>query len=108
MTFFLASAGKANTLHGDGALAGASPDADKPDAFTYDPMNPVLSYGGKVCCTRAAGQAGAFDQSRMEAPGDILIYTSQPFREGTEGSGPSKPTPYVLSDAQDTDLTGQD
>src|SRR2546425_964955 len=60
-TFFLASAGRANTLHGDGALAGASPDADKADTFTYDPMNPVLSYGGNVCCTGTAVAAGAFD-----------------------------------------------
>ena len=23
----------------------------KPDSFVYDPMNPVTSYGGNVCCT---------------------------------------------------------
>jgi hypothetical protein len=45
ITFYLGSAGKANTLNGDAALAAAAPDADKPDAFTYDPLNPVLSYG---------------------------------------------------------------
>src|SRR5207247_1745904 len=33
-TFYLSSGGKANTLNGDGALAAAAPDADKPDAFT--------------------------------------------------------------------------
>jgi len=33
--------------------------ADKPDAFIYDPMNPVLSYGGNVCCTGTAVAAGA-------------------------------------------------
>jgi putative CocE/NonD family hydrolase len=31
MTFFLSSAGKANSLTGDGTLAAAAPDADKPD-----------------------------------------------------------------------------
>jgi len=41
VTLFLASAGKANSLKGDGALAAAAPQADAPDAFTYDPMNPV-------------------------------------------------------------------
>ena len=40
---------------------------DTPDAFTYDPMNPVLSYGGNVCCTGNAVQAGSFDQRTMEA-----------------------------------------
>jgi uncharacterized protein len=105
MTFYLSSAGKANSLAGDGALAAAAPDADKPDAFTYDPLNPVLSYGGNVCCTGNAVQAGAFDQRRMEAREDILVYTSEPFKEGTEVSGPITPTLYVSSDAKDTDFT---
>jgi len=105
MTFYLASGGKANTLYGDGTLAAAAPDTDKPDAFSYDPMNPVLSYGGNVCCTGTAVQAGAFDQRRMEARDDILVYTSEPFREGTEVSGPITPTLYVSSDAKDTDFT---
>jgi uncharacterized protein len=105
VTFYLSSAGRANTLHGDGALAAAAPDADKPDAFTYDPMNPVLSYGGNVCCTGTAVQAGSFDQRRMEARDDILVYTSDAFKEGTEVSGPITPTLYVSSDAKDTDFT---
>src|SRR5436189_162090 len=43
MTFYLSSGGRANSLAGDGALTAAAPDADKPDPFAYDPMNPVLS-----------------------------------------------------------------
>jgi len=105
LTFYLASGGKANSIAGDGTLAANAPDADKPDAFTYDPMNPVLSYGGNVCCTGTAIQAGAFDQRRMEAREDILIYTSDAFRDGTEVSGPIVPTLYVSSDAKDTDFT---
>ncbi len=105
LTFYLSSGGKANSLAGDGALSAAAPDADKPDAFTYDPLNPVLSYGGNVCCTGTAVQAGAFDQRRMEAREDILVYTSDPFKEGTEVSGPMTPTLYVSSDARDTDVT---
>src|SRR3989449_194470 len=105
ITLYLTSAGKANSLAGDGALTSAAPDADKPDSFTYDPMNPVLSYGGNVCCTGNAVQAGAFDQRRMEARDDILVYTTEPFKEGTEVSGPITPTLYVSSDAKDTDVT---
>jgi putative CocE/NonD family hydrolase len=105
LTFYLASGGRANTLNGDGALASAAPDADKPDAFTYDPMNPVLSFGGNVCCTGTAVQAGSFDQRRMEARDDILVYTTEAFKEGTEVSGPITPTLYVSSDAKDTDFT---
>ena len=105
MTFYLSSGGKANTLNGDGTLASAAPDGDKPDSFAYDPINPVTSYGGNVCCTGTAVQAGAFDQRRMEARDDILVYTSEPFKEGTEVSGPITPTLYVSSDAKDTDFT---
>jgi putative CocE/NonD family hydrolase len=105
MTFFLSSGGKATSLTGDGTLALAAPDTDKPDSFTYDPMNPVLSYGGNVCCTGTAITAGSFDQRRMEAREDVLVYTSEPFKEGTEVSGPITPTLYVSSDAKDTDFT---
>jgi predicted acyl esterase len=104
-TFYLSSGGRANTLDGDGLLATAPPAADQPDAFTYDPMNPVTSYGGNVCCTGNAIAAGAFDQRKMEARPDILVYTSAPFTEGTELSGPIEPTLYVSSDARDTDFT---
>jgi uncharacterized protein len=105
LTFYLSSAGHSNSLTGDGALSTAPPAADKPDSFTYDPLNPVLSYGGNVCCTGNAVQGGAFDQRKMEARNDILVYTSEPFKDGTEISGPIEPTLYVSSDAKDTDFT---
>jgi putative CocE/NonD family hydrolase len=105
MTFYLSSGGRANTLNGDGVLAASPPDADRPDSFVYDPMKPVMSYGGNVCCTGNAIQAGAFDQRKMEARDDILVYTSEPFKDGTELTGPITPTLYVSSDSTDTDFT---
>jgi uncharacterized protein len=45
------------------------------------------------------------DQRKMEAREDVLVYTSEPFKEGTELSGPIEPTLYVSSDAKDTDFT---
>ena len=105
LTFYLASGGKANSLEGDGALTTRPPAADRPDLFSYDPMNPVPSYGGNVCCTGNAVQGGAFDQRKMEARPDILVYSSEPLKEGTEVSGPVELTLYVSSDAKDTDFT---
>jgi len=104
-TFYLSSGGKANTMDGDGALTAAAPAADAPDAFTYDPMSPVTSYGGNVCCTGTAITAGSFDQRKMESRPDILVYTSDPFKTGVEVSGPIVPTLFVSSDAKDTDFT---
>jgi putative CocE/NonD family hydrolase len=105
MTFFLSSNGRANTMNGDGRLTTSPPENDHPDNFTYDPMNPVMSHGGNVCCTGNAVQAGAFDQRKMESREDILVYTSEPFTEGVELTGPITPTLYVSSDAKDTDFT---
>jgi putative CocE/NonD family hydrolase len=68
-------------------------------------MNPVTSYGGNVCCTGNAVAGGAFDQRKMEARADILVYSSEPLTEGVEVSGPVDVTLYVSSDAKDTDFT---
>lgn len=103
--FFLSSAGKANTRNGDGALLLTPPSKDIPDAFTYDPMNPVGSYGGNVCCTGNAVQGGSFDQSQMELRNDILVYTSEKLVEGVEITGFIESTLFVSSTGLDTDLT---
>jgi len=105
MTFYLSSGGRANTAQGDGQLASAPPGADTPDRFTYDPMDPVTSLGGNVCCTGNAIQAGAFDQREVELRPDVLVYTSAPFPNGLELTGPIVPTLHVSSDARDTDFT---
>ncbi len=105
VSFFLSSAGKANTLNGDGVLSDAAPAADAPDKFDYDPMNPVPSYGGNVCCTGNAIQGGSWDQRKMEERNDILVYSTEPLKEGIEVSGPIEVTLYVSSDVKDTDFT---
>jgi uncharacterized protein len=105
MTFYLSSAGKANSIFGDGLLATTSPAQDQGDRFTYDPMNPVMSHGGNFCCEGNAITPGSFDQRRMETRHDILVYTTKPFQHGTEVSGPINVTLYVSSDAKDTDFT---
>jgi hypothetical protein len=105
MRFYLSSGGKANTLKGDGVLGKAPPADDNPDRFEYDPMNPVPSYGGNVCCTGNAVRGGAYDQRKMEERSDILVYSTAPLKEGIELSGPIEVTFYVSSNAKDTDFT---
>ncbi len=105
-TYFFQSGGKANSLFGDGKLISKKPgEQDNADAFTYDPMNPVTSYGGNVCCTGNAVKGGSFDQQVMETRNDILVYTTDPLKEGLEISGSIETTLYVSSDAKDTDFT---
>ena len=105
MKFYLSSNGKANSLNGDGALVSTPPATDMPDSFTYDPMNPVPSFGGNVCCTGNAITGGSFDQRKMEERPDILVYSSEVLKEGFELSGPIDVSLYVSSDAKDTDFT---
>lgn len=103
--FYLASNGKANSLNGDGTLVAEPPATDMPDSFTYDPMNPVPSFGGNVCCTGNAIQGGSWDQSKMEQRDDILVYSTEPLKEGIELTGSIDVSLYVSSDAKDTDFT---
>ena len=105
-TFYLTSGGKANSLYGDGRLSIKEPDSENvPDSFIYDPMNPVTSYGGNVCCTGNAVKGGAYDQQAMETRQDILVYTTEPLEEGIEVTGFIESSLYISSDAKDTDFT---
>ncbi|WP_113922091.1 CocE/NonD family hydrolase [Cognataquiflexum aquatile] len=104
-TYYLNSAGKANSRNGDGILTNKKPGKDNPDTFQYDPMNPVTSYGGNVCCTGNAVQGGSYDQQEMELREDILVYTSEVLAEGMEVSGFIESTLYLSTDVKDTDLT---
>jgi hypothetical protein len=105
VTLYLSSKGSANTLYGDGAITESKPAKDAPDRFTYDPMNPVPTHGGGFCCMGAAYKAGALDQRSTEARNDVLVYSTEPFKDGMEVSGPIDVTLYVSSDAKDTDFT---
>jgi hypothetical protein len=105
MTFYLTSGGKANTLNGDGGLALTPPSVDNPDRFVYDPMKPVPTRGGYRVTSDPEGLGGSFDQRKIEERPDVLVYTSDPFKEGIEVTGSIVPTLYVSSDAKDTDFT---
>ncbi|MCL8006398.1 CocE/NonD family hydrolase [Gelidibacter japonicus] len=104
-TYYLNSNGKANTLNGNGTLTKKKATRDNPDSFVYDPMNPVNSLGGNVCCTGNAVQGGAFDQQKAEENPNILVYTTDVLTEGIEVTGFIESTLYVSSDAKDTDFT---
>ncbi len=105
VTYYLDSRGRANAPSGDGVLTTRRPDRERTDAFTYDPMNPVPSHGGNVCCTGNAVQGGALDQRTLEEREDILVYTSEAFTDGVEVTGTIGVTLFVSSDVRDTDFT---
>ena len=104
-SYYLISNGKANRSLSDGKLITSKAYSDYADGFIYDPMKPIPSYGGNVCCTGNAVKGGAFDQQKMETRDDILVYTTDVLEEGVEVSGFIESTLYVSSDAKDTDFT---
>ena len=105
ITYYLNSNGNANSRFGDGILSTRKAKKDTPDQFTYDPMTPVPSYGGNVCCTGNAVKGGAWNQQDMEARNDILVYTTEVLDHDTEVSGFINSKLYVSSDVKDTDVT---
>jgi len=105
MTFYLASEGGANTRNGNGVLTTKVPAADKPDSFSYDRGKPVMSRGGNVCCQGNALAGGAVDQQETELRNDVLVYTTEPLKDGMELTGPIEATIHLSSDRKDTDVT---
>lgn len=107
MTLYLDGDGAANSLYGDGALVRSAPSSAAVDRFVYDPMNPVLSRGGGLCCLGSAVEPGVFDQRPVEARHDVLVYTSEPLAEPLDVTGGIEMVLYVSSDARDTDFTAK-
>lgn len=105
MTLYLGSREQANSVFGDGYLA-RQPVADSgSDTFTYDPLNPVPSLGGGVCCNAGAADGGSFDQRGIEARADVLVYSSDVLEQPLEVTGFIRAKLYVSSSAKDTDFT---
>ncbi|MBI4167131.1 MAG: CocE/NonD family hydrolase [Acidobacteria bacterium] len=105
--YFLHSAGKANSLSGDGALTTTSPQAEPADHFIYDPAEPVPTIGGPLCCDSAHLAPGPRDQRPAEARDDVLVFTTPAFKEDFEVTGPVSVELFASSSAVDTDFTGK-
>jgi putative CocE/NonD family hydrolase len=105
MTWYLDSAGHANSLFGDGTLSTTPPSAAASDTLVYDPSLPVPTRGGGACCQGDEAVPGSFDQSDLEVRIDVLVYTSPPLEEALEVIGFIETVLHVSSDARDTDFT---
>jgi len=102
--FYLHSEGSANTLDGDGSLSREAPGDESPDAFTYDPGDPVPTTGGN---NLVGVPAGPRDQREVEAREDVLVYSSAVLEQAVELTGPIQLVLYAASSARDTDFTAK-
>jgi uncharacterized protein len=105
--YFLHSAGKANSLRGDGSLSTAGPKSETGDTYVYNPANPSPTIGGPLCCDEKHMEPGPRDQRPVENRDDVLIYSTGPLSHDLEVTGPVTVDLFVKSSAVDTDFTGK-
>jgi len=106
-SYFLHSAGKANSASGDGSISVAPATREAPDSFVYDPANPVPTVGGPLCCDSVHLAPGPRDQKEVESRADVLIYSTPPLDHDTEVTGPVTLDLFAQSSAADTDFTAK-
>ena len=105
--YFLHSAGKANSLRGDGSLSTSPPKSEAADSYVYDPGNPVPTIGGPLCCAQELMEPGPRDQRSAENREDVLVYSIGPLEQELNVTGPVSATLFAKSSAVDTDFTGK-
>src|ERR1017187_8764186 len=96
--YYLQSAGRANSLRGNGVIGTTIPALDGSDTYVYDPAHPTRSpfTGGHT-------EDGAVD-SRLAAMGDeVLVYDTPPLDADIEVTGPIEAQLYAATSAEDTD-----
>jgi hypothetical protein len=105
--YYLHSAGKANSVQGDGKLSWDEAKGEAADVFVYDPADPVPTIGGPLCCGPVGGKLGPQDQSEVEKRKDVLVYSTAALDKDVEVTGQVKLILYAKSSAVDTDFTGK-
>ncbi|WP_203300643.1 CocE/NonD family hydrolase [Marinobacter sediminum] len=76
------------------------------DQFVYDPLNPVPTAGGPICCTyRQEDRPGPLDQTALKSRQDVLVYTSNPLDQDLDVVGNARVVLFVSTSAKDTDFT---
>ncbi len=92
-------------MHDDGSLdTNPSSEFEESLSYLYDPMNPVLTWGGR----NLGLPAGSKDQTPVVmGRDDILSYITQPLVKDLEIAGPIKVYLSASSDCFDTDFTAK-
>ena len=97
---YLHSNGAANDVFSSGTLGSGKPLKEKPDYYTYDPLD---TRPAEV--ERAAAEHTLIDQrTALNLFGNGVVYHSEPFAEATEISGYAKFTCWMAMDVPDTDF----
>jgi putative CocE/NonD family hydrolase len=103
---FIGSVRGANSAAGDGTLSVDPLVQPGHDAYVFDPMSPVPTYGG-ANFHFLMHLVGVKDQREIEARDDVLVYTSAPLEEDMELAGPISAVLHVSTEGRDTDFTAK-
>ncbi|MCD8151153.1 MAG: CocE/NonD family hydrolase [Clostridiales bacterium] len=99
--FYIHSGGNANTDAGDGTLNAKLPGQEARDTYTYDPKDPVMSYGGHSQMLTE----GIHDHAeKFKGRQDILVYDTEVLEEDLLAEGAVSATIYAITSAEDTDF----
>ena len=102
--YYLHSSKGANGISGDGALSLSEPAVERKDEFDYDPLNPVPTIGGRLCCGQAL-PPGPADQRPNESRSDVLVFSTPPLAQDIEVTGFISLELFASTSAVDTDFT---
>ncbi len=105
--YFLHSGGNANSVRGNGSISTQAPGLETADQYVYDPSHPIPTLGGALCCDSVHLKPGPRDQRPIELRQDVLIYSTTPFAQDLEITGPVSVELYAKSSAPDTDFTAK-
>lgn len=90
-------------LTAEGGVSATSPCDSATSSYVYDPANPVPNLGGNTM-SAIGHPSGVFDQRRIEARDDVLVFSSAPLTEDLTVIGRISATIWASSDAVDTDF----
>ncbi len=94
-------------LENDGALGSEPPRKPLQDHYVYDPVRPVPTRGGAVCCNPKVFPWGPMDQRAVEQRSDVLVYSTAPLKHEVEAVGPVSVRLFAATSARDTDFTAK-
>ncbi len=103
-SFYLHSAGSANTRKGNGRITREAPTSSQPsDSFRADPAHPTPSCPITETRPIKASVWGPVDQSSTENRDDVLVYTSEPMTAPLTFAGNAEAKLHVSTDTPDAD-----
>ena len=100
-TFYLHSSGHADLPAGAGWLSREAPGNQEPDAYDYDPRDPLMTL------YTTGGQHAPMDQRALDGRRDVMVYMTPPLAAPVEVTGPVEVRLFAASSAPDTDFVAK-